>query len=71
MTLKEFALLGGIVVSRCDKEWGGTWAYSTKDHPKATCCGYRNEVAAYKSWAQDTFGKAAANELFKLLKETP
>ena len=70
MTLKELALLSGVSVERCDKEWGGTWAYKTADCPNSTMCGYRSESAVYKAWAEDTFGKTAFKTLAKLLKET-
>jgi len=67
MTLKDFAALAGVTVERCDKEWGGTWAYKTADNPRCTFCGHRTEAALYRAWAEDTFGKAAFKALAKLL----
>lgn len=67
MTLKDFATMAGVTVERCDKEWGGTWAYKTADNPRCTCCGHRTEAALYRAWAEDTFGKAAFKALAKLL----
>lgn len=71
MKLKDFAKMAGVRVERCDKEWGGTWAYKTVDCPNVTTCGYRTEAAVYRAWAEDAFGKAASKALTKLLKETP
>jgi hypothetical protein len=67
MTLKDFATMAGVTVERCDKEWGGTWAYKTADNPRCTFCGHRTEKALYRAWAEDTFGKAACKALAKLL----
>ena len=67
MTLKDFATMAGVAVERCDKEWGGTWAYKTADNPRCTYCGYRTEAALYRAWAEDTFGKEAFKALAKLL----
>lgn len=69
MTLKQFAILGGVEVCRCDKSWGGTWSYRTSDRPNSEICGYRNESSLYKSWADDTFGKTAAKAIIKLLDD--
>ncbi len=67
MTLKEFAKQAGVVTSRCDKAWGGTWAYSIKGEC-STFCGYRTEREAYAAWVEDTFGEQAASALLNLLK---
>lgn len=67
MTLKELAEAAGVTVLRCNKEWGGTWAYKTPDHPHSTVCGYRTEAALYKGWAEEVFGKHAFKALSKLL----
>lgn len=68
MTLKEFAVLAGVTVERCDKGWGGTWAYRTADGPCGAFAGYRTEVAAYKAWAEKTFGKTTFKALSKVLE---
>ncbi len=65
--LKEFAILAGVTTVRCDKGWGGTWAYKTIDNPNCTHCGFRSEAAAYKGWAKNTFGETASKALIKLL----
>lgn len=67
MNLKDFAAISGVIVSRCDKEWGGTFAYKTLDHPNITTCGYRTEAALYKGWAEETFGKNSFKAILKLL----
>lgn len=69
MNLKEFAELSGVIVERCDPEWGGTWAYRTKDHPSSAECGYRTEKELYVAWAKETFGKTCYNALKKLLEK--
>lgn len=66
MTLKDFAEAAGVTVFRCNKEWGGTWAYKTADRPNSSVCGYRSEAALYRGWAEDTFGKHAFKALAKL-----
>jgi hypothetical protein len=68
MTLEEFVKLGGCQAQRCEKEWGGTWAYTTKDYPNSTQCGYRTEQAAYKAWLDDSFGPVLAKAVLKLLR---
>ncbi len=67
MTLKDFATMAGVTVERCDKEWGGTFAYKTADNPSCTYCGHRTEAELYRAWAEETFGKAAFKALSKLL----
>ncbi len=71
MTLKDFAEAAGVVVFRCDKDWGGTWGYTTIDNPRSSICGYRSEAALYRGWAEETFGKSAFKAIAKLLSATP
>lgn len=68
MLLKDFAIESGIIVSRCDKDLGGTWAYSHKDYPDCAVCGFKTENAVYKAWLKDTFGENTAKAIIKLLK---
>jgi hypothetical protein len=70
MTLKEFAELSGVILSRCSEDWGGTWEYGQVDHPTFSVAGYKTEEAAYRGWAENTFGETAANALLKLLTPT-
>jgi hypothetical protein len=67
MTLEEFANLAGIELVECDPEWGGKFAYITKDYPNCMISGFRTKRAAYKAWLQDTYGKYAAVAIVKLL----
>jgi hypothetical protein len=69
MTLEEFAKKCGVVIMECDHLWGGTFGWSTKEHPNCAELGFKTEKAAYKGWMQQTFGDAAAKEVMKLLKE--
>jgi hypothetical protein len=69
-TLEDFAKEAGVIIHRCEKTWGGTYGYSTKDNPNCSINGYRSEAAAYKRWAATTFGEHASKALIKLLKGT-
>lgn len=68
MTLQDFAEMAGVSVFRCEREWGGTWAYRTPDAPNCSMCGYRSERELYKAWAEDSFGKQATKALIALLR---
>lgn len=68
MTLKEFAVLSGVKVERCDNTWGGTWSYRTSINPNVLFCGYRTESELFNAWARETFGKDALKALKKLMK---
>lgn len=68
MTLAEFAQSAGVRVERCDKSWGGTWAYRMADAPNAAYCGYRSAQACYRGWLDGTFGKITAKAIMDLLR---
>jgi hypothetical protein len=68
MQIEDFAKEAGVTIHRCDKTWGGTYGYSTKDNPNCSINGFRSEAAVYKGWATDTFGEHAGKALLKLLK---
>jgi len=68
MTLAEFAQSAGVRITRCEPEWGGTWAYQLLDHPHGTYCGYRSEQACYKAWLENTFGATTAKAILDLLR---
>lgn len=69
MTLREFAEIAGVRLTRCDASWGGTWAYKTHDNPNCTNAGYRSEAEALKTWGEETFGKVAFKALRNLLEK--
>ena len=68
MQIEDFAKEAGVTIHRCDKTWGGTYGYSTKDNPSINWNGYKSEAALYKRWAKYTFGEHAGKALLKLLK---
>lgn len=68
MTLEDFAKDAGVTLFRCDPEWGGTWGYKSEDYPNTSYCGFRSANAAYKGWAEGTFGKRSTKALLKLFK---
>ena len=68
MTLAEFAQSAGVRITRCEPEWGGTWAYRMADAPYVAYCGYRSEQACYKAWLENTFGKSTAKAIMDLLR---
>jgi hypothetical protein len=68
MTLEEFAKAAGVSIAPCHPEWGGKIAYTEKDHPHSRVCGFRTEAAAYKHWAETTFGPRTYKALKKLLE---
>ena len=68
MTLEQFAKAAGVQIVQCTPDWGGQIAYTTKDSPQCRVCGFRTEVAAYKHWAESTFGKQTFKALKKALK---
>ena len=67
MNLEQFATEAGVKITSCDKEWGGTVAYTEKDHPKTTVCGFRTKDQAYVHWLISTFGPSTARAVRKLL----
>lgn len=69
MTLEEFAVLAGVEVFNCDVEWGGRFAYRTKDHPNSAVCGFVTKNAAYKGWLASEFGSHLSKAVMKLLRE--
>jgi len=69
ISIQTFAKDAGVVVSRCDKEWGGTWQYQESSYPDSTICGFRTETELYNSWAKETFGEKAFKTLQKLIRK--
>ena len=68
LTLKEFATKSGCVLRvQTDKSWGGAYAYSLKDAPGSTYCGYKTEDQVYNAWLADQFGPSAARFIRGLL----
>lgn len=68
MTLKEFAVLGGVKIIECGKGWKGKYGYTTADSTKSTYCGFKTDDDAYKHWLTGTFGGVAGQAVQKLLK---
>lgn len=69
MNLEQFANLAGVTIVACEKEWGGTIAYTTIDHPNVKYCGFRNKQAAYKHWMSETFGENVCKALLTILNK--
>lgn len=67
MTLKQFANLCGCKIVSCEKEWGGRYAYTTKDSPNITFCGFKTAAEARSAWMDETFGETAGAIVRKLL----
>lgn len=67
MTLTEFATKAGVTIHRCDKSWGGTFAYKEKEAPNVLNCGYRTTTSAYKAWLADSLGDGLAKTIIDLL----
>jgi hypothetical protein len=59
MTVKRFADDAGVTFHRCGRDWGGTWGYSSKDHPNSQCNGYDTKAEALDAWGGSTFGDRA------------
>ena len=70
MNLQEFATEAGVEITTCDKDWGGTIAYTEKDQPNSFVCGFMTENSAYKHWFVSEFGESHAKAILKLLKLT-
>jgi hypothetical protein len=68
MTLEQFAKKAGVTIVACDPDWGGRVAYTEKDYPNSTVCGFRSEGAAYKHWLNDKFGPTTAKVLLSLMR---
>ena len=64
--LKKFADGAGVKTVRCSKDWGGTWGYRVYGPASINVNGFRTEAAAYKGWAEDTFGVAEFKSLMNL-----
>lgn len=71
MNLEQFAEKAGVTLIRCDKDWGGTWGYTTKDHPNSCTCGFRTKNSALKGWLNDTFDKHCSKAILSLLDKPP
>lgn len=67
MTLRQFANLCGCKIVSCEKEWGGRYAYTTKDSPNITFCGFKTAAEARSAWLDDTLGGSIAGDLVKKL----
>lgn len=65
MKIVKFAEKAGVKFSRCDPEWGGTWAY--KDSAEATCtiCGFKTKTEAAESWFSNLTPSIEAAHIMK------
>ncbi len=68
MNLEEFAKKAGVIITECDKSWGGTVAYKLNDHPNCTYAGFKTVERAYKHWIENSFGKTASKAILSLLE---
>lgn len=72
MTLKEIADLAGIVIFRCDPNWGGTYGYRSAEDPHCSVCGYKTEDRLIKAYISQHFGDEPLGKLcLKLLLKAP
>lgn len=69
MNLEQFAEKAGVIIIRCDKEWGGTWGYTTKDNPDSSVNGYRTKKEVLNGWLIHTFGDRCAKAVKSLLEK--
>ena len=67
MNLEQFAKEAGVSIVNVEPGWGGRYGYTTKDEPNSTTCGFRSHKTAYQAWLANTFGRAIAKALLKLL----
>ena len=70
MNLEQFAKKAGVSIVECEPSWGGTIAFTEKDSPNTTYCGYKTKEAAYKSWLTGKFGKSTGKAVLALLTKT-
>lgn len=66
MNVIQFAQKCGLVLIRCEKEWGGTHGYYMEDSPLSKHFGYRSELATCKAWVTDRFGTQGLSALKSL-----
>jgi len=65
---KHLCDLGGCVIQRCSKDWGGTYAWSIVDSGSAVC-GYKTEVAAMEGFIADACGSRLGTIMLAMLKK--
>lgn len=58
---------GGFVLKRCDKEWGGTYGWSTTHRPNSTVNGYKTEELARRGFIKDGTGTELAAVMLDML----
>lgn len=67
--LKRFAESAGVAIHSCDKSWGGKYGFTCADSPRARYNGYPTKAAAYRAWAEMTFGVKTTAALMELLSK--
>jgi hypothetical protein len=63
--VRELAEEAGVIIFKCGKEWGGEFAYKTKNC-NAAVCGYKTEKALYKNWFETQSNQNFVKALVKL-----
>lgn len=59
---------GGFVLSRCEEDFGGTYAWSTKGS-NTRICGYKTEQAAREGFIADATGSKMGKIMLDLLRK--
>ncbi|UMO77328.1 hypothetical protein SmaMPs15_000177 [Stenotrophomonas maltophilia phage vB_SmaM_Ps15] len=65
MKIVKFAEKAGVKFSRCDPEWGGTWAYKDSAESNCTFAGFKTKEEAAEFWFNDLVPSAEAGHIMK------
>ena len=67
--LTAFAKKAGLIFTKCDKDWGGTIAYTFKGS-NSTVCGFRSKEAAIKHWIGGEFSGRTGALVLDLIRRS-